>query len=86
MQRFPNLAADEKSLSLGRKLSNGASRRVRKPVKEFTVSQPIVATRLPNGNTLVTSMNENRAVEFDSAGKEVWEYRAKSRVTRVYRR
>jgi HEAT repeat protein len=57
-----------------------------KPVREFTVNQPIVASRLPNGNTIITSMSENRAVEFDSAGKQVWEYRAKSRVTRAYRR
>ncbi len=59
------------------------------PVKEFTVSQPIAATRLPNGNTLITSMNEYRAVELDMAGKEVWEYKSKTppnRVTRAYRR
>ena len=35
MQRFPNLAADDKALSLGRKLNKEASRRLRKPVKEF---------------------------------------------------
>jgi hypothetical protein len=57
-----------------------------KPVREFTINQPIVATRLPNGHTLITSMTENRAVEFDLAGKQVWEYKANTRVTRVYRR
>jgi hypothetical protein len=46
-----------------------------------------VATRLPNGNTLVTSMSPQRgAVELDPAGKEVWSYKADSRVTRAYRR
>ena len=35
MQRFPNLAADEKGLSLGKELSKEAGRRLRKPVKEF---------------------------------------------------
>jgi hypothetical protein len=57
-----------------------------KAVREFSIGQPIVATRLPNGHTIITSMNENRAVEFDLAGKQVWEYRAKTRVTRAYRR
>jgi hypothetical protein len=54
-----------------------------------TVPEPIVATRLANGNTLVTSgMTENRAVEFDRTGKEeVWLYRSsESRVTRALRR
>jgi HEAT repeat protein len=57
-----------------------------KVVRDFSVSEPIVATRLPNGNTLVTSMSEKRAVEFDLAGKMVWEYKADTRVTRAYRR
>ena len=35
VQRFPNLAADEKALSLRKELSKGAGRRLRKPVKEF---------------------------------------------------
>lgn len=54
--------------------------------RDFTISQPIVATRLPNGNTIITSMNENRAVELDKDGKQVWEYKGKTRVTRVFRR
>lgn len=35
MQRFPNLAADEKSPFSGKQLRKEASRRVRNPVKEF---------------------------------------------------
>ena len=35
MQRFPNLAAKEKSPFAGRQLRKEASRRVRNPVKEF---------------------------------------------------
>jgi len=57
-----------------------------KTVREFAVTQPIAATRLPNGNTLITSMSEKRAVEFDLAGKMVWQYKANTRVTRAYRR
>ena len=33
-----------------------------------------MAERLANGNTLVTSYRELRAVELDPAGKEVWQY------------
>jgi hypothetical protein len=61
-----------------------------KVVWEVKVQQPIVATRLPNGDTLVTSMtdiNQGRAVEFDRNGNEVWQYpRTDSRVTRAIRR
>jgi hypothetical protein len=57
-----------------------------KQLREFSVEQPIAATRLPNGNTLMTSMTELRAVEVDPAGKEVWQYRASTRVTRALRR
>ena len=49
------------------------------------VEQPIAAVYLANGHWLVTSMSHNRAVEFDRAGKEVWEYRRNSRVTRAVR-
>ena len=46
-----------------------------------------MALRLPDGNTLVTSMNpEVGAVELDRAGNEVWSYRAGTRVTRALRR
>lgn len=54
---------------------------------EVTVEQPVAATRLPNGNTLVTTMLPGRgAVEFDRSGVEVWSYRTFTRVTRALRR
>jgi HEAT repeat protein len=57
-----------------------------KVVWQVRVDEPIVALRLPNDNTLVTSMNQPHAVEFDAAGNEVWEYRSTTRVTRAIRR
>jgi hypothetical protein len=58
-----------------------------KQVWEVTVEQPVAATRLPNGNTLVTTMLPQRgAVEFDPQGQEVWTYRSTTRVTRAVRR
>jgi hypothetical protein len=54
-------------------------------VREFAVKQPIAAVRLANGNTLVTSMTGLRAVELDPAGKEVWQYRATTKVNRAWR-
>lgn len=58
-----------------------------KIVWEATVEQPIMAMRLPNGNTMVTSMNTDiGAVELDRRGKELWRYKAETRVTRAYRR
>jgi HEAT repeat protein len=58
-----------------------------KAVWEVMVQQPIAATRLSNGNTLITTMLPNRgAVEFDRHGKEVWNYRNNTRVTRAFRR
>jgi outer membrane protein assembly factor BamB len=60
-----------------------------KAVWEVAVEQPVAAVRLPNGNTLVTTMLPERgAVEFDRNGKEVWTYRSNinSRVTRAMRR
>lgn len=55
-------------------------------VNQFTVSRPIAAIRLANGNVLVTSMSQQRVVEFDAAGKEIWTYRAGTRVNRALRR
>jgi hypothetical protein len=59
-----------------------------KAVWEAAVDQPVAAVRLPNGNTLVTTMMPQRgAVEFDRDGQEVWTYRSTiSRVTRALRR
>jgi hypothetical protein len=56
-------------------------------VWEAAVEQPIAAVRLANGHTLVTSMNAQvGAVELDRAGKQVWQYKTDTRVTRAYRR
>lgn len=56
-------------------------------VWEAEVEQPVAASRLPNGNTIVTTMLPQRgAVEFDRHGEEVWNYRHQTRVTRAYRR
>jgi outer membrane protein assembly factor BamB len=56
-------------------------------VWEVTVESPVAAVRLPNGNTMVTSMNASRgASELDRSGKEVWSYKADTRVTRALRR
>jgi hypothetical protein len=59
-----------------------------KAVWEGNIDRPITAVRLPNGNTLVTSMNPQKgAVELDRDGKEVWHYKVgDTRVTRAYRR
>jgi len=58
-----------------------------KAIWEVSVDQPIAATRLPNGNTIVTTMLPARgAIEFDRAGNEVWSFRAATRVTRAMRR
>jgi hypothetical protein len=58
-----------------------------KPVWEVAVDQPIAAMRLPNGNTLVTSMVPTQgAIEFDRAGRVVWQYQAGTRLTRALRR
>jgi HEAT repeats/PQQ-like domain len=57
-----------------------------KVVWEVGIEQPIAALRLPNGNTIVTSMNQLRAVEFDRSGRELWEFKSDTRVTRAIRR
>jgi HEAT repeat protein len=44
-----------------------------KEVWSASVTQPVSAKRLPNGNTLVTSLNPPKVVELDRAGKVVWE-------------
>jgi hypothetical protein len=58
-----------------------------KLIRQVGVSQPVSALALPGGKILVTSMQprENRAVEIDRAGKEVWRYKRESRVTRAVR-
>jgi HEAT repeat protein len=44
-----------------------------KEVWTAAVTQPVSAKRLPNGNTLVSSLNPPKVVELDRAGKVVWE-------------
>jgi HEAT repeat protein len=56
-------------------------------VWEVQVDQPIAALRLPNGNTLITTMLPDLgAIEVDPAGKRVWQYKTDTRVTRAIRR
>ena len=55
-------------------------------VHQIRVREPIAAVRLPNGNTLVTSMADLRAVELDKDGNEVWQYKLATKVTRAFRR
>jgi hypothetical protein len=58
-----------------------------KIIWEVPFAQPIAATRLPNGNTIITSMDPAvGAVEVDRVGNEVWSYRGETRVTRAIRR
>jgi hypothetical protein len=56
-----------------------------KVVRTLPVAEPIAAVYLPNGHLLVTSMSQKRAVELDRSGKEVWEYKRTTRVTRAVR-
>jgi hypothetical protein len=44
-----------------------------KEVWTAAVTQPVSAKRLPNGNTLVSSLNPPKVIELDRAGKVVWE-------------
>lgn len=57
-------------------------------VWEVNVTSPVSATKLPNGNVLVTTMNpQTGAMEFDRNGRETeWNYRQQTRVTRAIRR
>ena len=58
-----------------------------KAVWEVPFPQPIAATRVSNGNTIITSMDPAvGAVEVDRTGAEVWWYRSTARVTRAIRR
>jgi hypothetical protein len=56
-------------------------------VWEAVVDSPVAAIRLANGHTLITSMNPGRgAIEVDRGGRQVWSYKADTRVTRALRR
>ncbi len=52
---------------------------------QCTTQTPSSATRLPNGNTLVTSMDGKAVIEFDRAGTEVWKVKTEARPFRVRR-
>jgi HEAT repeat protein len=57
-----------------------------KLVWEATVHQPMAASRLPNGNTLVSSqMWPCKVFELDKTGKVVWEYQTENYAGRVKR-
>jgi hypothetical protein len=53
---------------------------------QAAVPMPNSVLRLANGNTLVCSVNGQRAVELDRTGKVVWEYRENIRPLRALRR
>lgn len=56
---------------------------------ELKVQQPVSAVRLPNGNTLVTTMDmPGKVFEYDRGGNEVWSYATKTntKITRALRR
>ncbi len=50
------------------------------------VVNPTSAVRLANGNTLVVSMNQQRAVELNPAGQEVWTFQTNGRPWRARKR
>ena len=50
------------------------------------VNRPTSVSRLANGHSLVTSMLDNRVVEIDQNGKEVWSLQTDGRPTRARRR
>jgi hypothetical protein len=54
----------------------------------YKVAQPTSCQRLPNGNTLIGCINQNKAIEVNPSGEVVWEYESKDgqRVARAYRR
>ena len=54
----------------------------------YTMNMATSVQRLPNGNTLIASVNQNKAVEVTPDGEVVWEYQAKDglSVARAYRR
>ena len=55
---------------------------------KYATTLPTSVQRLPNGNTLIASSNQNRAFEVDPSGDVVWEYKAKDglQVSKAYRR
>jgi hypothetical protein len=57
-----------------------------KLVWQHAINTPGFATRLANGNTLITSQADKYAVEVTRAGKEVWAYRPGQAIWRARRR
>jgi hypothetical protein len=57
-----------------------------KVIWEANVTWPTSAQRLPNGNTLVASVQAMRVVEIDRGGKVVWEYKDNIQPIRAHRR
>lgn len=57
-----------------------------KPTRELAVAGAFHATRLANGNTLVSTRSGNKVVEIDAAGQAVAEWPAEAGVGRVHRR
>jgi HEAT repeat protein len=55
-------------------------------VWKATFVEPVAAVHVSGGTFLVTSFSQNRAAELTRSGKEVWEFREKSKVTRAFRR
>lgn len=55
-------------------------------VWEATVSSPMSATRLPNGNTLVASYDLGKRIELDRAGKKLWSWQGCWNAVRARRR
>jgi hypothetical protein len=53
---------------------------------QANVNRPTAVARLTNGHTLVTCLLDNRVVEIDENGKEVWSYQTEGRPTRARRR
>ena len=49
------------------------------------LQNPTTATRLANGNTLVASSSQQRLVEINREGKEVWSLDVEGRRSRVRR-
>lgn len=55
---------------------------------KFSANNPMGCQRLPNGNTLITLVNQSLVIEVTAEGEVVWEYQSKDglRLMRAYRR
>lgn len=57
-----------------------------KVVKEWNAPQVTTATKLSNGNILAASHNDQKVIELDPSGKQVWEYKDEYHIFRAKRR